>query len=78
MHHDPTGSGILGIIMAALALLGLIMASRAEDIAFYATGLGLAAFGVAFIFALIRRHVGRPRADEAALTSPDRGPVGAP
>lgn len=48
-----------GIVMGALSLLGLLMASQAGDDAFYVAGLGLFAFGVAFIFGLINRCVGR-------------------
>ena len=50
---------LLGIAMGIISLIGLFMASRAHDQAFYYTGLVLFLFGVLFIFALIRRHVGR-------------------
>lgn len=53
------GSWVLGGVMALLALLGLGLASHAEDDVFYGTGLGLFAFGVLFIFFLIHRNVGR-------------------
>jgi hypothetical protein len=50
---------VLGGVMALLALLGLGLASRAEDDVLYGTGLGLFAFCVLFIFYLIHRNVGR-------------------
>lgn len=53
------GAWVLGGVMALLALLGLGLASHAEDDVFYGTGLGLFAFGVLFIFFLIHRNVGR-------------------
>lgn len=53
------GSWVLGGVMALLALLGLGLASRAEDDVLYGTGLGLFVFGVLFIFFLIHRNVGR-------------------
>jgi len=37
---------ILGVVMAALVLLGLIIASHAADSVMYYVGLGLCAFGV--------------------------------
>jgi hypothetical protein len=46
-------------VMALLALLGLGLASRAEDDVLYATGLGLFVFCILFIFYLIHRNVGR-------------------
>ncbi|MGI9417780.1 MAG: hypothetical protein ACR2RA_08090 [Geminicoccaceae bacterium] len=56
MPNDTTGAWILGIIMGLVALLGLIMASAAVDSIFYGTGLALTAFGVLFIFALIKQN----------------------
>ncbi len=50
----------LGIVMALLALVGLVMTSQARDDVFYGVGLGLFLFGVLFVFGLIGRHVGRP------------------
>lgn len=54
MEKDTVGPWILGAVMGLIALLGLFLASRAQDDIFYATGLGLFVFGVLFIFALIR------------------------
>jgi hypothetical protein len=56
---DDVGSWVIGGVMALLALLGLGLASRAEDDVLYGTGLGLFAFCVLFIFYLIHRNVGR-------------------
>jgi hypothetical protein len=53
------GPWVLGGIMALLALLGLGIASRAEDDLLYGTGPGLLVFCVLFIFYLIHRNVGR-------------------
>ena len=50
---------ILGIVMGLVSLIGLGIASRAEDASFYLTGLGLFVLGVLFIFGLIYRCVGR-------------------
>lgn len=50
----------LGVVLGVISLVGLVIASRAHDGAFYATGLGLFVFGVVLIFVLIGRHVGRP------------------
>ena len=50
---------VLGGVLVLLALLGLGLASRAEDEVLYGTGLGLFVFCVLFIFYLIHRNVGR-------------------
>jgi hypothetical protein len=51
---------IFGAITGLLALVGLFVASRAHDQAFYWAGLGLFALGVAVIFWLIAKHTGHP------------------
>lgn len=56
MQRDTTGAWTLGIIMGLVALLGLIMANGAVDAIFYGTGLAMTAFGVVFIFALIKQN----------------------
>jgi hypothetical protein len=56
---DPSGPFILGGVAGLLALLGLFLASAAQDGVFYGTGLALFVFGVLFVFVLIARHVGR-------------------
>lgn len=45
--------------MALLALLGLGLASRAQDDVLYGAGLGLFVFCILSIFYLIHRNVGR-------------------
>ena len=49
------GHWIRGIFMGLLALVGLVMASKAVDATFYWVGLLFFVFGVGFIFALIGR-----------------------
>lgn len=46
---------IMGILFAIIALVGLFMASRAQDGFFFWTGLGFFAFGVLSTFGLIGR-----------------------
>ena len=58
MQNDTIGAWILGAVMVAIALLGLVMASQAVDTIFYVTGLALSAFGVLFVFVLIRQNTG--------------------
>jgi hypothetical protein len=53
------GPWVLGGVLGLLALLGLGVASRAEDDILYGAGLGLFVFCVLFIFYLIHRNVGR-------------------
>ena len=50
---------LLGAAMGLLGLIGLGLASAAEDGVFYGTGLALFLFGVLFVFGLINRSVGR-------------------
>ncbi len=59
MQNDTKSAWILGVVMGLLALLGLIMASGAVDPIFYNTGLGLTAFGVLFVFVLIKQNTGK-------------------
>lgn len=58
MRDDTAGAWILGVIMGLIALLGLVMASGAVDPIFYGTGLALTAFGILFVFVLIRKTLG--------------------
>ena len=58
MQNDTIGAWILGAAMVFIALLGLVMASQAVDTIFYVTGLALSAFGVLFVFVLIRQNTG--------------------
>lgn len=66
---SDVGSWILGVVMGVLSLLGLIMASQAQDDAFYFTGLLFFLFGVLFIFALIKRCTGTPPAEPGSAES---------
>ncbi len=58
MPNDTVGAWVLGVIMSLLALLGLIMASAAVDPIFYGTGLLISAFGIFFVFVLIKQNTG--------------------
>lgn len=58
MPNDTAGAWTLGVIMGLLAFLGMIMASQAVDPIFYGTGLALSAFGIGFIFVLIKQNTG--------------------
>ena len=53
------GNVILGAAMGSLGLLGLIMASRAQDDGIYITGMIVFLFGVCFVFAMIKRTYDR-------------------
>ena len=46
---------ILGLVMAVLAVLGLVLASGAYDTGMYTFGLGLFAFGIFFDFWLVKK-----------------------
>jgi hypothetical protein len=61
------GSYVFGTVMALLALLGLFMAAGARDPFFEFSGFLIFAFGVFFIFGLIRHTVGNEKGG-------DRGP----
>ena len=50
---------IVGLLMTALGLTGLIMASGAMDDAIYVFGLSLFGFSCLFILGLLRRHYDR-------------------
>jgi hypothetical protein len=58
-QEDTIGPWILGTAMGLLGLIGLALASAAEDAVLYGTGLALFLFGVLFVFGLIHRCVGR-------------------
>jgi hypothetical protein len=53
---------IVGLLMAALGLVGLILASGAMDDEMYVFGFSLFAFACAFEFGLLRRHFDRQEA----------------
>jgi hypothetical protein len=52
-------SFVLGAVMGVLGLIGLFLASAAQDGTLYGAGLGLFLFCVLFIFVMIHRYVGR-------------------
>jgi len=62
---------IVGLLTAALGLIGLFLASGAHDDEMYVFGLSLAGFAVVFVFGLIRRHF--DRADAARVAVHARG-----
>ena len=47
---------IVGALMTAFALLGLLLAARAVDDEMYVFGLSLLGFGTAFVFGLIKAY----------------------
>lgn len=55
------GMVIHGVLMAALAILGLFLASGARDATMHGAGLLLFLFGVVNIFVLIHRLTEPPR-----------------
>lgn len=55
------GQWIFGALMAILAFVGLMFASRAQDGAFELFGYLLFLFGVITIFVLIHRNTGQSR-----------------
>lgn len=57
------GPWIVGALMGALALLGLVLASRAVDTGFALFGWALTFFGLAVIMALISKS-GAPPSEE--------------
>jgi hypothetical protein len=53
------GDLIVGLMMSAFGLLGLILAAGAADDEIYVFGLSLAGFAVVFVIGLVRRHFDR-------------------
>ncbi len=60
--------------MAALAILGLVLAANADDAMIHVFGLVLAGFGIVNIFALIHQRVGRPTRPADTAEDGDDGP----
>jgi len=60
-----TSDMVVGTMMVALGLLGLVMASRAIDEEIFIFGLSLAGFAVVFVMGQIRRHFDRADAARA-------------
>ena len=61
MDIDPSDL-IVGLMMTAFGIIGLILASGAMDNEMYVFGLALFAFAVLFDLGLIRRHFDRQEA----------------
>jgi hypothetical protein len=61
MDIDPSDL-IVGLLMTAFGIIGLILASGAMDNEMYVFGLALFAFAVLFDLGLIRRHFDRQEA----------------
>jgi hypothetical protein len=61
---------IVGLLLAAMGLLGLFLASGAHDDEIYVFGLGMAGWAVLFVFGLMRRHFDRADAVRVALRAP--------
>ena len=61
MDLDPSAL-IVGLMMAAFGLVGLILASGAMDNEMYVFGLSLFGFACIFDFGLLRRHFDRMEA----------------
>jgi hypothetical protein len=64
---------ILGLVMAVLAILGLVLASGAYDTGMYTFGLGLFAFGIFFDFWLVKKSFDakEQQAPEAQAAAPE-------
>lgn len=61
MATDPSDL-IVGLLMTALGLIGLLLASGAMDDAMYVFGLALFGFACVFDLGLLRRHFDRQEA----------------
>jgi hypothetical protein len=59
---------IVGLLMTAFGLIGLILASGAHDDEMYVFGLSLFGFACVFVAGLLRRHFDR---QDAARTASD-------
>jgi hypothetical protein len=68
MNIEPSDL-IVGLLMTAFGLIGLILASGAYDDEMYVFGLSLFGFACVFVVGLVRRHFDR---QETARTAGDR------
>jgi hypothetical protein len=50
---------VIALLMTVLGLIGLFLASGAQDDEIYVFGLSLAVWAVVFVFGLMRRHFDR-------------------
>jgi hypothetical protein len=62
---------IVGLLMAAMGLIGLLLASGAHDDGMYVFGLSMAGWAVLFVFGLMRRHFNK--ADAARVAARTHG-----
>ena len=69
--HEQTGDLAVGLLVLALGLTGLVLASGALDDAMYVFGLSLAGFAVVFDLGLVKRHF--DRLDAARHATPRGG-----
>jgi hypothetical protein len=58
---------VVGLLMAALGLVGLFLASGAQDDEMYVFGLAMAGWAVVFVFGLMRRHFDKADATRVAV-----------
>ncbi len=58
---------IVGLLMTALGIIGLFLASGAHDNEMYIFGLSLAGFSCLFLLGLVRRHYDRLDAARAEV-----------
>jgi hypothetical protein len=65
MDIEP-GDLIIGLLMAAFGLIGLILASGALDGEMYVFGFALFGFACVFVAGLVRRHFDKLQAARAA------------
>jgi hypothetical protein len=57
--ETETGDVIVAVAMAAVGVVGFLLAARAVDNEFYLFGLSLAGFSYLFVFGCVRRHFDR-------------------
>lgn len=65
--EEDLSDWIVGILMSALGLVGLTLASGARDVEMSVFGYALAGFAVIFIAGLVRRHHDREDARRQAV-----------
>ncbi len=59
------GDIVVGVFVAALGLLGLLLASKALDLEIYLFGLSLFGFGVVFVWGIALQAIRRAEAAKA-------------
>ena len=58
---------IVGLLMSAFGLIGLVLAAGAWDNEMYVFGLSLFGFACVFVLGLVRRHFDKREAARAAV-----------